>query len=302
MSQNLKQDILNNAFDYLMSAAEYVQKGTNRDFKYALLHLDAGIELLFKTMLQVEHWSLVFQNIDKIKRDSFMTGDFKSVDYETSICRLDNIIGIEIKEEDKKYLRLLRKHRNCVQHFSMDININEIKSLVGKGYNFVLDFYSLNLSNLNLIENENDYLERIHSTLWDFNEFIKQRFSLIGEELKRAVELIECQRCGQETLIIGIGEPYCPFCNFKIDALSLAKILTEENTGEEVLRCPKCGARTCAITNVSCFGIDFYCTSCGKSGDYHFCSSCNNPVDEEDEFCSDCIENHFSDEPYATKG
>ena len=57
--------LLDNALDYLDQAAEHARKDTPRDWKYALLHLASGVELLLKAKLQEEHWSLVFQTWTK---------------------------------------------------------------------------------------------------------------------------------------------------------------------------------------------------------------------------------------------
>ena len=62
--ERIRLHLLENAFDYLLSAAEYASLKSPRSWKYAILHLVAGIELLLKARLQQEHWSLLFQRVE----------------------------------------------------------------------------------------------------------------------------------------------------------------------------------------------------------------------------------------------
>src|SRR6266568_2543373 len=79
----LQLSLLGNALDYLENAvnrAAHVASrlddpGTtprreHRRWKYAVLHLEAGVELLLKARLSREHWSLVFADVDKATREA----------------------------------------------------------------------------------------------------------------------------------------------------------------------------------------------------------------------------------------
>jgi len=86
--------LLENALDFILYAAEHVKQDSPRSWKYALLHLISGIELLLKSRLELEHWSLLFQEVDKANESSFDSGDFRSVDFDSLIQRLSGISGI----------------------------------------------------------------------------------------------------------------------------------------------------------------------------------------------------------------
>jgi hypothetical protein len=90
----LEFDLIQNALDYLRSAADYSIKGDTRSLKYAVLHLDAAIELVLKARLAREHWSLIFENSDKASLQAMSSGDFVSVDIKSALNRLEGIAGV----------------------------------------------------------------------------------------------------------------------------------------------------------------------------------------------------------------
>ena len=104
--------MLENGLDFILNAAEKLVTAENsRDkiekekaYKYSLLHLSAGIELLMKSRLYIENWTYIVADIDKIDRKKFEVGDFVSVDYARCIERLKKLCGIEILDDDKQAL------------------------------------------------------------------------------------------------------------------------------------------------------------------------------------------------------
>lgn len=131
-----------NSFDFIDSAIKYAHSKESRDWKYALLNLANGIELMMKAILEKEHWSLLFENINIASKDKLKTGEFKSVDFDTGLNRLKEIVGIPLPIRNERYLRKIRDFRNRITHFSVDINIEEVKSIVARGLNIFVFFYS----------------------------------------------------------------------------------------------------------------------------------------------------------------
>ena len=81
-SEQLQLNLLDNALDSLLSAAEAVQRNEGpRSLKEAVLHLGNGIELLVKARLAREHWSLIFSNTDQASYDKLTDAEFTSVDF-----------------------------------------------------------------------------------------------------------------------------------------------------------------------------------------------------------------------------
>ncbi len=75
----LKFGPLENGLDYMTSVVDLLAGNpTERDLKYAVLHLSAGIEVLLKARLAQEHWTLVLDNVDQASKLQYERGDFTS--------------------------------------------------------------------------------------------------------------------------------------------------------------------------------------------------------------------------------
>ena len=93
-----------------------------------------------------EHWSLVFADPDKATVANLQTGDFLSVDIDTSIKRLKNIIDIELSTKDRSLIKKLKEVRNKIIHFHIDINKNTIKVIAAQSLNTYIEFYNNNIA------------------------------------------------------------------------------------------------------------------------------------------------------------
>ena len=273
--------ILENALDYVLSAAEHADLRSPRSWKYAILHLVAGIELLLKARLQNEHWSLLFQRVDQASEENLQSGNFVSVDFETTCNRLENIAGVDIERSDLSYLNELRDIRNRIQHFAIEIEIAQVKALAAKGINFFLEFSQANMHEQ--VSGMGRPIERIHRYLRGFEEFVASRINEIKPQLEDAPNLIECRVCWQNTLEIGDGDPHCLFCGLQRTAEELAEELGEGSLDGQ---CLECGAETmCFILYNNEFGVD-YCTTCGTT--QRVCPNCYGRYIGDSEYCPDC--------------
>jgi hypothetical protein len=90
----------------------------SREFKYALLHLAAGIELVLKERLRRVHPSQVLVKPESFDQAKYDIGDFKSVSPGQAVDRLREH-GVVISDHDAAKLRQLIAKRNKAQHFSI---------------------------------------------------------------------------------------------------------------------------------------------------------------------------------------
>ena len=104
----LKLSLVGNAEDFLRKAVAHAKASSPRDWKYAALHLWSALELILKALLEKEHWSLLFEDINQASRKRLREGDFLTVRYDTAKARITGIVGIEIGKKDSKYLDTLR--------------------------------------------------------------------------------------------------------------------------------------------------------------------------------------------------
>ncbi len=91
-----------NGLDYLKSVIEHLRgEPDERDLKYAVLHLQAAVEVPLKVRLIREHWSLVFETPSAASRAALASGDFKSITLEDTLILLTNIAGVEVPAPDR---------------------------------------------------------------------------------------------------------------------------------------------------------------------------------------------------------
>lgn len=86
--------MLENGMDFIISGILHLQKAESenveeniqgRELKYALLHLSSGIELVFKSRLNIEHWTYIFEDMNKASKKSYKDGSLKTADSNTAI-------------------------------------------------------------------------------------------------------------------------------------------------------------------------------------------------------------------------
>lgn len=270
-------DLVDNALDYIIEAASLAQRKDVRELKYAVLHLAAGLELIMKARLRVEHWSLLFANVNEASKDGLDSGDFKSVDFEGCCTRLDKVCGVKLDKKDKDRLAALRKLRNRLQHFDVSINEASANAELAFGISFVVRFVEKQLPGE--MENYKDQLEELHQGMARFKEYVAERMKAIGNELKTLDEVFDCPLCGQPAVLVDGGNTECKFCGAKPTPMSLA-----EHIGGPIDWCPECYDETCVQKDD---GV-WVCTSCGQCGQYSHCLKCGRLYSGEKGTCNDC--------------
>jgi len=125
----LQLNLFENGLDFILSALNYLKHTNENDknlsnVKYAVLHMSAGVELILKYRLSLEHWSLLFSKIEVANIQKLKNGDFQSVDSKECITRLENICGLSISQSMKESIRSLRDKRNKLEHFEIDESVN----------------------------------------------------------------------------------------------------------------------------------------------------------------------------------
>jgi hypothetical protein len=311
MSNNVEVafGLLENGLDFILSSTNHLSKSLSKaDIKYGILHLSSGIELVLKYRLSKEHWSLLFQDIDKASRDSFESGDFKSVDFESCISRLKKISSLEIKDEDCNNLKLFKKKRNKFEHFNILDSEIALKSYSTKVLSFIIDFIDEYIPKEDIKDSESEILDKIRQNLVKFNEFVKHRL----EEIKPILDsskyspIVVCPICFQETLEIDNGAK-CYFCNYNgtgyevaenfiNNVLGIDKYSCIKDGGDYPLYiCPNCGLETFVYSDTDTGLNSWICFSCGNCYDYDdidFCSVCNEPFlckEDSGNICDDCF-------------
>ncbi len=253
-------DVIGNALDFLQSAADNLAAFENssnpRDIKYGLLHLSAGIELLLKQRLAQEHWSLVFNDVDKASLAAYESANFTSVAFADSITRVRSVCGVGISSVHEKSLKGLRRLRNKVEHFSFEVSREEGLSIGARAWSFALDFMEDQLLG-ELNEAQTQGWEEVKVTMLGIQQFVQQRWRDIGGEIQARQQggflVVQCPSCLRDSLAISEDTRGCLFCRFggELEEVFDAWMSSfhgsdwtdpkERMISEPVDHCPSCG-------------------------------------------------------------
>lgn len=277
----LTLSLLDNSFDYLENSIKYSKETENRAWKYALLNLASAIELMMKAVLEQEHWSLLFEDIKKANKDTLAQGDIKSVNFETAIERIKSIVGISFSPADEKYLEKIRQKRNRITHFSVELHIEEVKSIVAKGIGIFIKLYK----QIDTAQNVEDKLHYINTELLGFQKYVKMRLAEIEKEIsdrERPGIFLTCPSCLQETIVIDkkLDELSCKFCGAGFTYKDMARFASNGYYGP----CPQCSNGALAYLSNGYELGEYICTKCGFISEDNYnmvCSSCGNTFWDE---------------------
>lgn len=288
MIDKLKLSLIENSKDFIKSAIGYAQQEESRAWKYAILNLASGIELIIKAILEKEHWSLLFENIDNASKEKLETGEFRSVDFGIAVNRLKTIIGIQISPKEDQYLKKIRNIRNRITHLSIEINLEELKSIVARGLSIYIEL------NKHVAEQEaaDEFGYYLNTQLMDFEKFVNVRLSTLESSLESSERptprFLSCPDCMQNTLIIDGEDVRCRFCGMETDLKGLADS-TEGHSGP----CPICEGGELGFILYNNEEGELICVKCGFTADHDYnrqCDYCGEIFWNEsgENFCSDC--------------
>lgn len=215
-------DLIENALDFILSSIKFInQVNENKEenisnkanIKYSILHLSSGLELLFKERLRLEHWSLIFDDINKANRNRLKSGDFKSVTSDVAQTRLKEICEVEILDIVGCYKRI-RNIRNKIEHFEFKENLPTLNSLIADVLVITIDFIDLQLKgNQSLSKTNTIMFDKIKEESSKFSLYTNKRFSLIQPSLIEFTYVLNCSSCGYDALALREEDLFCFFCN-----------------------------------------------------------------------------------------
>ena len=169
-----------------------------RSLKNSVLHAAASVELALKARLCMEHWSLIFEDVDKANEAALHSGDFKSADPQTVIDRLKKIAHVPLPEDDLSHPDGLRRMRNKVLHFAAPVNKEQASSLVAKCFSFG---GSLEVRVRDALEEFAIYMvkDEITEHLRQINRYVEVRLEAVKGRLDQA-EYLSAVQCASSAL------------------------------------------------------------------------------------------------------
>lgn len=324
----MQYSMLENGMDFIISGVSHLQKAEqknveenerDRELKYALLHLSSGIELVFKSRLNIEHWTYIFEDMNKASKKTYKDGSLKTVDSNTAIDRLEKMCGYSFDEKQKMQLKSLRDARNRFEHGFINNNPMAIENIINKAVEVIVDFLGKNYdefempSNISLLEYDEGLTDREKEYYKKLTVMIKDLKSHHDDAIKLArsralsitleEDLIDCPECGEKFLRFGDDDTRCEcyFCGYSEDSMNVAKKYIENvlhiseyevghHGGEFPLyTCPDCDYESLVKTKDL-----YFCFNCGgryEIDELRECSCCGRlfyPMDDGFD-CGDCM-------------
>jgi len=263
MNKKLAQSLLSNAHDFMLSATDYAKSKNSNDWKYAILSLAAGIELVLKARLALEHWALLFDKIDNASEGKLKSGDFNSINFPTSISRLENISKVCLPESLKKTFENIRKIRNKINHFHFNFNEFDVKSLVAAGINGFIEFYNEFLVKSGF--GDESFSHSLSKILLKFKEFVSVRMKSLRAQLDtsnrpRTWYFYECSNCLQDATVLIEHKAKCLFCRSEDLVKDIAEVISINGKVEV---CPNCKEDSVVLHSSEKDKDYWECISCG---------------------------------------
>lgn len=221
-STDLAFEPILNGVDFLDRAIhELLEAHEPRELKYAVLHLQAAVEILVKVRLQREGYEQIFEDPETADQDRWKQGDFRSVGLLTALTRLKELADIKLTNRQRKAFERLAHERNKLQHFGSTSNHEVVLTTAGKAMEVLSGFIVDHLvpdapgHEQAPLQNAQRLIDR---ALREIDVVIRARMEAIAPVLDRwAGMVINCPGCTQMawTFEIDSEDSVCHCCSTK---------------------------------------------------------------------------------------
>jgi ssDNA-binding Zn-finger/Zn-ribbon topoisomerase 1 len=295
-----------NGRHFLRSTLDEIRRDNSTGNRNAVIFVAAALEVLLKTRLAIEHWTLVFDDPAKAKLSELKSGEFVSVQASKLIPRLNNVASLDLKAEvPDKVFRL----RNRVVHYAPPTGL-AVRVEVALGLNFALQLIHDHVLG-HLQDRAHAELtalkEEISQVFLDLDEFRTKRLTALEGALQNHGTVVECPDCNQRTLVLKseAEEDTCLFCLAATNGEELARRYVadalhwswrdEADGGEDPIHwCLNCDAFS-LVSGVQVLNrpkIAYACFSCAEiyeHDDVDRCGRCGDvKTANEDVICPAC--------------
>ncbi|MGB3443661.1 MAG: hypothetical protein WBA97_33405 [Actinophytocola sp.] len=317
-SGSLEFDPIVNGVDFLDSAISHLAESDDpRSLKYAVLHLQAAIEILVKVRLQREGIQHIFEDPYSADQNKLRQGDFRSVTLTTAIKRLAKVADVQLSNPQRDALNSLNKERNKLQHFGSTSNHEVVTIRAAAALDVLSEFIQHHLVP-DAPDEETEHLERaeelIAATLTTISAVHRARSTRIAPELDAWQGIIiHCPECMEVTWTFQPHDEasHCRFCGHdwnQVEGTDAAEeyvsaVLGESRyeaakgrTGWSITDCPECELEALVAVATRDDPNSFLvkaCFACGfvTDGRLGSCGRCGRTTsDPDDGICSYCLD------------
>ncbi|MFE2234163.1 hypothetical protein ACFXA4_16565 [Streptomyces sp. NPDC059442] len=306
---------LANGLDFLRSAVELLarQGGPEpRDLKYAVLHLHAAAEVLFKARLEMHQPALVWANTAKFDEAKHKAGKYRSCGAEKAIERLNESVDLAaetILDPEDEDLVALGQLRNRLTHFGGSDTFGAVQARTLPVLTLLMNFLRFDV--LPHVEDPDEAwtaeqeMDEIRGDLQHITAFVAQRMSEIANQLSGHEDVtVPCRTCGKYAVLLDGGAVTCHFCwqsyGSGVEAaweyIGESRHVTIKDGGQDFDSCSVCGDSAVAPVNTAAAPdtISYVCFSCGN-GHAGVCDYCQQAgdlaftvADMGEDMCEDC--------------
>ncbi|MFE0651107.1 hypothetical protein ACFVZH_21215 [Streptomyces sp. NPDC059534] len=283
---------LRNGLDYLDDVVDRLTPPADggpiadRNLKYAILHLQAGVEVLLKARLEREHWTLVVldalpkkQGSLGVTRTQFEGGRFKTIGLPETLDRLKQVADIDL-EGHRQALVELSETRNALQHYGLDQTAEAIQGQAAQVLGFLLWFINEHLHD-DLDAEDRRTVASVRSRLSALTVFVAKRMAALAGELgPLASSIVSCPNCQQPALVTGRSQITCRFCfaPWGEPEHAALRYVARQSAGSGLVGptlCPRCGFDAVVLdiaTAAEPDGRSALCFGCGCGIDVSECA------------------------------
>lgn len=297
---NIDLNLLDNGLDFMIEGLKPATRiwGNNEVesiWKYSVLNVFSGIELILKHRLKQEHWSLIFEDVSNANELKLEQGDFVSVNHSNVIKRLSGICNIRINDTP---IDELRKLRNKFEHFEVKVEVNECKQAIANAIRELIIFWNNNIAQ-HSTEEQNEKFSWIKYMAFEFDTYARNMLQKNEKKIEGIVKsnsgiLIHCQSCSNLSFIIYKDEARiceCVVCEETVSKESFMTTIREselqKSKGEDLF------ARHYEE-------YDYHCSNCKNESRIRFKPSYFLPKSEEYQpdyfFCVECLHHETQSE------
>ena len=180
--------------------------------------------------------------------------------------------------------------RNTIIHYSVEINIEKLKSVIARGLNIFIKLYQVTIST----EDSEEFVFFLNDRLKEYKKYVKLHIAQIKEKLDNSERpdpnFSICSHCFQATLVIDdVHEVYCLFCGQETSFDDLA----DRSEGPGGL-CPQCEVGYLGLILYNNEEGEFICVKCGFKCESSYnveCGRCGEVYWDEDGegiMCENC--------------
>lgn len=204
---------------------------TEQQSREAVVLLAVGVELLLKSRLLSEHWSLVFEDVDSARESDLIDGKLKSVGPEDCLNRLRHICGEKISADTEDRFKKFWEFRNRVVHFvDRKLSVDSLRSQARLVLSELVDL----TTRRNFVPPEvAPRLEELRRALISMRSYVETRRQALEGALHQAGDAsFYCTSCEQRAFVMRDGRGVCLFCRLDYDHYSeIASLHLEREHG-----------------------------------------------------------------------